>query len=145
MMLLLSLFAMMLLLLQNHGVQANSKAQQIHAINQKPLASSIAITDAKASKNDFLKDLHETYRHQPIFLQAVDGMADSLQDLFADTKMGDFYKRAFLAMTEPERTLSFRVPWMDDNGNVQFNRGWRVEFSRYVLSTGRKFRCVSMY
>eukprot|EP00560_Eucampia_antarctica_P009144 CAMPEP_0197827646 /NCGR_PEP_ID=MMETSP1437-20131217/4383_1 /TAXON_ID=49252 ORGANISM="Eucampia antarctica, Strain CCMP1452" /NCGR_SAMPLE_ID=MMETSP1437 /ASSEMBLY_ACC=CAM_ASM_001096 /LENGTH=400 /DNA_ID=CAMNT_0043428581 /DNA_START=254 /DNA_END=1453 /DNA_ORIENTATION=+ len=32
-------------------------------------------------------------------------------------------------MTEPERILSFRVPWTDDDGNIQHNRGWRVEFN----------------
>jgi glutamate dehydrogenase (NADP+) len=56
-------------------------------------------------------------------------MALSVAPLFDDPDNGDFYKRAFVAMTEPERTISFRVPWMDDDGNLRFNRGWRVEFS----------------
>lgn len=78
---------------------------------------------------DFLDDLREKYSHQPTFLQAVEEMAMALLPLFQDEKNGSFYRRAFLAMTEPERTISFRVPWEDDNGNIQFNRGWRVEFS----------------
>lgn len=55
-------------------------------------------------------------------------MALSLTDVF-EGEDGDFYKRCFLAMTQPERVIAFRVPWMDDQGKIQFNRGWRVEFS----------------
>ena len=79
---------------------------------------------------NFLDDLRRKYQHQPTFLQAVEEMARSLTDVFDDPTNGDFYKRAFLLMAEPERILSFRVPWMDDQGNLQHNRGWRVEFSR---------------
>jgi hypothetical protein len=78
----------------------------------------------------FLDGLRTKYEHQPTFLQAVEEMAISLSDLFEDPKEGAFYKRAFEAMTEPERAISFRVPWTDDKGNLCFNRGWRVEFSR---------------
>lgn len=78
---------------------------------------------------DFLNDLKQKYSHQPVFLQCVEEIALSLLPLFEDPDNGDFYKRAFTAMAEPERCISFRVPWEDDQGNVQFNRGWRVEFS----------------
>jgi glutamate dehydrogenase (NADP+) len=78
---------------------------------------------------DFLTDLKQKYSHQPVFLQCVDEIALSLLPLFKDPDNGDFYKRAFTAMAEPERCISFRVPWEDDKGNMQFNRGWRVEFS----------------
>jgi len=83
---------------------------------------------------DFLNDLKAKYAHQPTFLQAVEEMALSLAGLFEDPEKGDFYKRAFLAMAEPERAISFRVTWMDDKGNMQVNRGFRVEFSRYELT-----------
>jgi glutamate dehydrogenase (NADP+) len=78
----------------------------------------------------FLDDLRQQYAHQPTFLQAVEEMALSLTDLFDDPTDGDFYRRSFLLMAEPERTLAFRVPWMDDQGKLQYNRGWRVEFNR---------------
>ena len=81
-------------------------------------------------KLDFLDDLRTKYSHQPTFLQSVEEIAFSLLPLFEDPTHGEFYQRAFVAMTEPERVISFRVPWMDDHGNIQFNRGWRVEFSR---------------
>jgi hypothetical protein len=101
-------------------------------------AATIAITrtNAMTSNNDFsfLDDLRSKYSHQPTFLQAVEEMAVSLMPLFEDADKGDFYRRAFVAMAEPERSISFRVPWMDDNGQLQFNRGFRVEFSRYISS-----------
>jgi hypothetical protein len=79
---------------------------------------------------DFLDDLRSKYSHQPVFLQSVEEIAVSLLPLFDDAENGEFYKRAFVSMTEPERTISFRVSWEDDNGVLHFNRGWRVEFSR---------------
>ena len=88
-------------------------------------------TNAYADKKfDFLDDLRSKYPHQPVFLQAVEEMALAIEPLFHDPVNGDFYKRAFLYMTEPERMISFHVPWMDDEGKLNVNRGWRVEFSR---------------
>lgn len=90
------------------------------------------------SKFDFLDDLRSKYPHQPVFLQAVEEMALAIEPLFHDPVNGDFYKRAFLYMTEPERMISFHVPWMDDEGNLNVNRGWRVEFSRCVKNNVQK-------
>jgi hypothetical protein len=96
-------------------------------------AAAAASSSSSSSSLDFLNDLREKYaRHQPVFIQAVEEMALSLQDLFQDAQHGDYYKRAFVTLAEPERTISFRVPWTDDAGNLHFHRGWRVEFSRYV-------------
>ena len=53
-------------------------------------------------------------------------MAHSVSDLLAEDPL---YLRAFEMMTEPERAISFRVPWMNDKGLLQYNRGWRVEFN----------------
>ena len=98
-------------------------------------------TEATSTQNysmacdlSFLNDLQTKYSHQPTFLQSVEEMAVSLLPLFQDPDQGDFYQRAFLAMAEPERTIAFRVSWMDDKGNLQFNRGWRVEFNRYACA-----------
>ena len=80
-------------------------------------------------KLDFLSDLQQKYSHQPVFLQCVSEIALSLLPLFEDPEQGEFYKRAFLTMAEPERCISFRVPWEDDQGRLRYNRGWRVAFS----------------
>ncbi|KAL7541565.1 hypothetical protein ACHAXR_012803 [Thalassiosira sp. AJA248-18] len=81
------------------------------------------------NKFDFLDDLRSKYNHQPVFLQAVEEMALAIEPLFNDPVNGEFYLKAFLFLTEPEKMISFHVPWMDDEGKQHLNRGWRVEFS----------------
>lgn len=76
--------------------------------------------------NAIMDDLHQKYHHQPLFLQAVQEMILSIKDLLEDP----LYCQAFAIITEPERTISFRVTWMDDRGTLQINRGWRIEFNR---------------
>ena len=56
-------------------------------------------------------------------------MANSLQPLFDHETKGALYQKAFLILLEPERVISFKVPWEDDQGVLHINRGWRVEFS----------------
>lgn len=128
------LFGVLLLILLQSG--AASYEHNIHnnynTIKYGEDASTVNFTSLKSKmggKFDFLNDLRQKYDHQPIFLQAVEEMALSLEPLFKDEEKGDFYKRAFLVITEPERIIGFRVSWMDDEGKQHFNRGWRVEFS----------------
>jgi len=92
-------------------------------------SSTLKSTFAPNTDYDFLVELYERYSHQPIFLQAVKEMAISLKPLFDHPGNGQFYKKVFLIMAEPERVISFRVNWMDDKGNICHNRGWRIEFS----------------
>ena len=107
-----------------------SVQHQHNTIISDSLSTSTTMCDNQ--KFEFLNDLRAKYPHQPVFLQAVEEMALAIEPLFHDPVNGDFYKRAFLYMTEPERMISFHVPWMDDQGKLNVNRGWRVEFSRYV-------------
>ncbi len=86
--------------------------------------------DGDGSNNGFLASFRKKYSHEPTFLQAVEEMEISLTPLFMDEAKGAFYKRAFLLMVEPERVLKFRVDWMDDDGWLRTNTGYRVEFSR---------------
>lgn len=87
-------------------------------------------THDEEEDNFLLLPLKEQYsHHHPIFLQAVQEVATSLKPLFGDKEMGDIYKRAFLVMVEPERSISFRVLWTDDIGHLRSNVGWRIEFS----------------
>jgi glutamate dehydrogenase (NADP+) len=69
---------------------------------------------------------------EPEFHQAVKEVLDSLK-LVID-KNEDKYRAAGLLerLTEPERIISFRVPWVDDNGKVQINKGYRVQFNSAI-------------
>ncbi len=69
--------------------------------------------------------------HEPEFLQAVHEVAEAVIPLIEETPK---YKNAMILdrIVEPERTIIFRVPWLDDNGNVQVNRGYRVEFNSAI-------------
>ncbi|OLN21141.1 glutamate dehydrogenase [Domibacillus antri] len=65
------------------------------------------------------------------FHQAVKEIFESLTPVFA--KYPKYMQQNILErMVEPERVISFRVPWVDDNGNVQVNRGFRVQFSSAI-------------
>lgn len=66
---------------------------------------------------------------EPEFLQAVGEVLCTLSPVVEKHKE-EYEKTAFLQrLTEPERIISFRVPWLDDNGQVHVNRGFRVQFN----------------
>lgn len=65
---------------------------------------------------------------QPEFLQTVEEVFKSLEPVIA--KHPEYIKANLLArMAEPERQIMFRVPWIDDAGNLHVNRGFRVQFN----------------
>jgi glutamate dehydrogenase (NADP+) len=65
------------------------------------------------------------------FQQAVKEVLDSLVPVLVKNPI--YIKLAVLErMIEPERLISFRVPWVDDKGNVKVNRGYRVQFSSAI-------------
>lgn len=69
--------------------------------------------------------------HEPEFLQAVQEVAEAVIPFIeANPK----YKTAKILdrIVEPERTIIFRIPWLDDNGDIQVNRGYRVEFNSAI-------------
>ncbi len=69
--------------------------------------------------------------NQPEFIQAVTEVMHSLS--FVVDNDPKYEKEALLErITEPERVLMFRVPWVDDKGNVQVNRGYRVQFNSAI-------------
>ncbi len=82
--------------------------------------------------------LHEVYEkvkqrdpNQPEFLQAVQEVLESLEPTVA--KHPEFVKAGiYERIVEPDRALQFRVPWVDDKGNVQVNRGFRVQFNNAI-------------
>lgn len=66
------------------------------------------------------------------FHQAVKEVLDSLR-LVIDANEEKYRKMALLErLVEPERIISFRVPWVDDNGQVQVNKGYRVQFNSAI-------------
>ncbi|MBQ2890819.1 MAG: NADP-specific glutamate dehydrogenase, partial [Clostridia bacterium] len=86
-------------------------------------------------KNEYLKTVMETVvkrnAGEPEFHQAVEEVLESLEPVI---EAHPEYEKAGLIerIVEPERTISFRVPWVDDNGNVQVNRGFRVQFNSAI-------------
>jgi glutamate dehydrogenase (NADP+) len=81
--------------------------------------------------DSFMADLVARNPAEPQFHQAVREVVESVQPIIEATPA---YRQARLLerMTEPERVLMFRVPWVDDKGNVQVNRGYRVQFNSAI-------------
>ena len=79
-------------------------------------------------KDEVLAYLHQKDAHESEFLQAVDEALDAIEPVL-ERKPHYRKTRLLERMVEPERVIMFRVPWIDDNGNCQVNRGYRVQFS----------------
>ena len=78
-----------------------------------------------------LEDLKKRNAHEPEFIQAATEILNTLQPVI--DKHPEYEKAGLLERyVEPERTIIFRVPWVDDNGNVQVNRGYRVQFNSAI-------------
>jgi len=69
--------------------------------------------------------------HEPEFLQAVQEVAETVIPYIAKH---DVYhgKNILMRMVEPERSITFRVPWVDDQGEVRVNRGYRIEMNSAI-------------
>ena len=88
-----------------------------------------------AFKNQYLADLMETVKKrnpgEPEFHQAVTEVLESLEPVIE--KHPEYIKMGVLeSIVEPERIIKFRVPWVDDKGNVQVNRGFRIQFNSAI-------------
>ena len=88
-----------------------------------------------ALKNQYLIDLLETVKKrnagEPEFIQAVMEVFTSLEPVVE--KRPDLVEAGvFERIVEPERQIIFRVPWVDDNGKVQVNRGFRIQFNSAI-------------
>ena len=88
-----------------------------------------------ALKNEYLKrvynDLEARCGNEKEFLQAVDEVFESLEPI---VEKHPEYEEASLMerLVEPERVIMFRVPWVDDAGKVQVNRGYRIQFNSAI-------------
>ena len=85
--------------------------------------------------NEYLKRVYEGLEkrndNEPEFLQAVREVLESIQPVVE--KHPEYEKAALIErLVEPERIITFRVPWIDDQGKVQVNRGYRVQFNSAI-------------
>ncbi len=69
--------------------------------------------------------------NEPEFLQAVREFAETVMPFIANEKKYDG-KNVLLRMAEPERSVIFRVPWVDDKGEIQVNRGFRIQMNSAI-------------
>ena len=88
-----------------------------------------------AIKNEYLKkvfaQVQSRDKNEPEFLQAVEEVLESLESVVE--KHPEYEKAGLLErLVEPERIITFRVPWVDDNGKTQVNRGFRVQFNSAI-------------
>ena len=79
----------------------------------------------------FMDLVRQRNGHEPEFLQAVQEVAETVIPYIVQH---DIYhgKNILLRMVEPERLISFRVSWVDDNGEIQVNRGYRVQMNSAI-------------
>ena len=86
-------------------------------------------------KNQYLIDVLESVKKrnpgEPEFIQTVTEVFESIEPVIEQRP--DLVKAGVVErMVEPDRTIIFRVPWVDDNGKVQVNRGFRVQFNSAI-------------
>ncbi len=78
-----------------------------------------------------VEQVKKNYAHQPEFIQAVQEVAMTIEQVYADNpKFAEL--KVFERLCEPDRIISFRVNWENDKGEVQVNRGWRVQFNNAI-------------
>jgi glutamate dehydrogenase (NADP+) len=81
--------------------------------------------------NNFLLEVSQRNSNEPEFMQAVSEVA---QTVIPYIVANDIYhgKNILMRMAEPERVVMFRVPWIDDSGEIRVNRGYRIEMNSAI-------------
>ena len=80
---------------------------------------------------DFLNSVELTNKGESEFLQAVEEVAEAVIPILNQYPRFN-NKKILERMVEPERVITFRVPWVDDSGDVQVNRGYRIEMNSAI-------------
>ena len=80
---------------------------------------------------EFMEMVKKRNNHEPEFLQAVQEVAETVIPYIVNHKIYHG-KNLLLRMVEPERLISFRVSWVDDQGEVQVNRGYRIQMNSAI-------------
>ena len=85
----------------------------------------------KQSIKDFIAYVESKNPNEPEFIQAVTEVAETVIPFIEENER--YQDKTLLErMVEPERTITFRVPWTDDSGKIQVNRGYRVEYNSAI-------------
>jgi len=89
------------------------------------------MANIEAQLNDFMTKIIAKNPGEPEFHQAVKEVAESLMPFIEENPK---YKTAKILerMAEPERVIIFRVPWLDDKGEIQINRGFRIQMNSVI-------------
>ena len=80
----------------------------------------------------FLSEVNQKNQNEPEFMQAVTEVAENCYSLYCFSRIYTMDKTFYLRMVEPERVVSFRVAWIDDNEEIQVNRGYRIEMNSAI-------------
>jgi glutamate dehydrogenase (NADP+) len=85
----------------------------------------------KSIINAFMKEVEERNGHESEFMQAVQEVAETVIPYIVSQ---DIYhgKNILMRMVEPERAVTFRVAWVDDQGEIQVNRGYRIQMNSAI-------------
>lgn len=83
------------------------------------------------SVQDFLDTVSKRNAHEPEFLQAVHEVAETVIPFIEKNKKYQ-NKKLLERMVEPERVIMFRVPWLDDKGEIQVSRGFRIQMNSAI-------------
>ena len=81
--------------------------------------------------DQFIADVQQRNQHEPEFMQAVREVAETVIPYIVKHEIYHG-KNILMRMAEPERVVSFRVPWIDDTGEIRVNRGYRIEMNSAI-------------
>lgn len=79
----------------------------------------------------FIEKVEKKNNHQPEFIQAVNDVAESLIPFIEKNPIYK-QKKILERMVEPERVVMFRVPWLNDQGEIEINRGYRIQMNSAI-------------
>ena len=97
----------------------------IFAQNHKPQ------TYIEMKVKEILAELEKKHPGEPEYHQAVKEVLESIEEVYNENPR--FAKAGVLQrLIEPDRVFTFKVPWMDDKGNVQVNLGYRVQYNNAI-------------
>ncbi len=89
------------------------------------------MSSMKAKIKAFMDEVKSRNGHEPEFIQAVQEVADTVIPYIAEKEIYNG-KNILLRMVEPERLVSFRVAWVDDEGEIHVNRGYRIQMNSAI-------------